>query len=561
MPQYIKFLLLKSLIILFLISCEEIKNDSDRPNIIVILSDDMGYSDIGAYGGEILTPILDALAENGRRFTQFYNTGRCCPSRASLLTGLYPHQTGIGHMVNDQNLEGYRGTLNDKCVTIAEALKAAGYSNYMSGKWHVTPHPKSTSELDKSNWPLQRGFDKFYGILNGASSFWDPNSLVRDNEQITHVNDSLYRPKETYHLTDAISDNAITFLKEHDGSKPFFMYMAYTAAHWPMHARAKDINKYQGTYNAGYDTIRKHRLEKLKQLGLVDANTTISKTYGSWENVQNESLELELMKTYAAMVDQMDRGLGRLTNTLKEIGQFDNTLILFLQDNGGCHEDLGWMDQSSQGPRGQTPTFLPIPKDSIHYFNSAPRQTRDGWPVLFGNVMPGPADTYLSYNQAWANVSNTPFREYKTRMHEGGIATPLIAHWPNGIASKNELRTEAGHIIDIMATCLDAAGVSYPNTYEGIKTTPLEGKSLLPVFDGKEIHRDFLFWEHEGNRALRMGKWKIVAKDWEGAWELYNMEKDRVELHDLSQEHPEILGKMTAIWEREAHRTKVYPKP
>lgn len=541
-------------------SCARPSTD-DRPNIIVILSDDMGYSDIGAYGGEIHTPKLDELARNGLRFTQFYNTGRCCPTRASLLTGLYPHQTGIGHMMGDQQLEGYRGDLNNHCVTIAEVLKPAGYSCYITGKWHITPSPELNISPSKHNWPLQRGFDRYYGIINGASSFWDPNSLVRDNQQITIHNDPDYHPKESYHLTDAISDNAVKFIREHDMSNPFFLYVAYTAAHWPMHARERDIDKYRGFYDLGYQAIRDKRFSQLKGMGLIDATCQLSDTAGQWDTIANKTLESSLMSTYAAMVDQMDQGIGRLLQSLKDKGQYENTLLLFLQDNGACAENLSWMDLSSQGPRALAPVYAPIPPDSIHYSDSAPRQTRDGWPVLFGNVMPGPADTYLSYNGAWANVSNTPFREYKHYVHEGGISTPLIVHWPKGFVAKNELCKTPAHLIDIMATCIDVAGASYPLSRNNESIHPCEGKSLVPLFHNQNIDRDFLFWEHEGNRALRMDNWKIVSKGIDGQWQLYDMDTDRSELNDLSDNYPDRLNEMISIWEEEAIRLKVYPKP
>ena len=553
-------LILTSLGFGLFMGCERAPEET-RPNIIVILSDDMGYSDIGAYGGEIRTPNLDTLAQNGLRFTQFYNTGRCCPTRASLLTGLYPHQTGVGYMMDDQQQPGYRGNLNNSCVTIAEALKPTGYATYMTGKWHVTPAPRLAETADKSNWPLQRGFDRYYGIINGASSFWDPNSLVRDNEQITIHSDTSYQPKETYHLTDAITDNAIQFINEHDNANPFFMYVAYTAAHWPLHARERDIDSYDGTYQKGYDSIRALRFSRLKAIGLIPQESEMAPTFGDWENVADPAHEANLMETYSAMVDQMDQGIGRLVQTLKDRGQLENTLILYLQDNGGCAEDLSWMKNRIQGPRGSAPSLAPIASDSIYYDQSAPPQTRDGWPVLFGGVAPGPADTYLSYNGGWANVSNTPFREFKHFVHEGGISTPLIAHWPKGIAAKNELRQTPGHLIDIMATCLDVAQAPYPKSFNASHITPLEGKSLLPVFARDTLPRELIFWEHEGNRALRMGNWKIVSKGFDTPWELYDMEKDRAELHDLSATYPETLKHMTAIWEREAQRTQVYPRP
>ncbi|WP_136080504.1 arylsulfatase [Pontiella desulfatans] len=530
-----------------------------QPNIIVILSDDMGYSDIGCYGGEIETPVLDGLAKNGLRFTRFYNTGRCCPTRASLLTGLYPHQTGLGAMVQDKGLDGYRGDLNNRCVTIAEVLKPAGYTTYMAGKWHVTKHKNPKDDADRFNWPLQRGFDRFYGIINGASSLWDPNSLVRGNQLITIMNDPVYKPEEDYHLTDAISDNAALFIDEHDETKPFFMYVAYTAAHWPMHARERDIATYRGRYDEGYHPVREARLEKMKALGVVEPNARLSPTVGNWDKVENKRWESACMEVYAAMVDQMDQGIGRIVQSLEKKGQLDHTLILFLQDNGGSAEPYGRNEPFV--PRAEKPTLKPIPDDVIHYFSSEPKQTRDGWPILKGQIMPGPADTYIGYGRNWANVSNTPHREYKHWMHEGGISTPLIAHWPKGIQATNELRTEPGHLIDLMATCVEISGANYPARYKGQAITPMEGLSLVPVFEGRPLDRDTLYWEHEGKRAVRKGDWKLVAKGRGGTWELYNVADDRSELNNLADVHPERAESMAAMWQAYAERTLVLPSP
>lgn len=541
----------------------------ERPNIILIMSDDMGYSDIGCYGGEINTPVLDRLAESGLRFTQFYNTGRCCPTRASLLTGLYPHQTGIGWMVKNEGEPGYRGELNRNCVTIAEALKPIGYRSYAAGKWHVTRHTNPNNESEKQNWPLQRGFDRYYGIINGASSLWDPNSLVRGNQLITCVNDPNYRPKQPYHLTDAISDNAVKFIDEHESDEPFFLYVAYTAAHWPMHARPEDIAKYYGKYDAGYAAVRKKRLNKMKSIGLLDDTVRMSPTVGDWEKVQHIiDWETKCMEVYAAMVDQMDQGIGRIVEAVTEKEQLDNTLILYLQDNGGCAESAGRNTNPAKAKlRAEQPTFPPIPADKRHYFDSVPKQTRDGWPIRRGHAMPGPADTYIGYGRNWANVSNTPFREYKHWVHEGGIATPLIAHWPNGIKDKSAFRSAPTHLIDLMATCLEVADTDYPANYQGQPITPIEGRSLVPVFDGESLERDFLFWEHEGNRALRVGNWKLVAKgdrrdrQQPVEWELYDIAKDRIESQNLAKSLPEKVQQLSEIWQREAVRTKVYPCP
>ena len=561
------------------------------PNIIVILADDMGFSDIGCYGSEIATPNLDALAKGGLRFTQFYNTARCCPTRASLLTGLHPHQAGIGHMMEDKKLEGYRGTLNRQCVTIAEALKPAGYRNYAVGKWHVTPGQTAKALTDQGNWPLQRGFDRYYGTIHGAGSFWDPSSLVRDNKQITAVNDVEYRPKEFYY-TDAISDHAVRFIREHqkqNSTQPFFLYVAYTAAHWPMHAKAADIAKYKGRYDAGYAAIRDARWAKQKQLGVVDAKWSPAPLVGNWDKVKNREFEARCMEVYAAMVDCMDQGIGRVVAELREQGQLENTLILYLQDNGGCAESYGRGPKAE--PRGDRPT-LPVMRADDFQFDSQPKQTRDGWPVRGGyGVMPGAADTFVAYGREWANVSNTPFREYKHWVHEGGIATPLIAHWPAGmtwlrprvvgivpaplapnqIGDTNEFRLQGlsdvktfatGQLVDIMATCLEVAGAKYPSEFAGQKITPLEGVSLRPVFDGKSLQRSQpLFWEHEGNRAIRVGDWKLVAKGPKAAWELYNLATDRPESHNLASAEPARVKELAAKWHAWAVRANVLPSP
>lgn len=532
------------------------------------MSDDMGYSDIGCYGSEIETPVLDGLARNGLRFTQFYNTARCCPTRASLLTGLYPHQAGVGWMMSEQGLDGYRGELSRNCVTIAEVMGSQGYATYMAGKWHVTKFVNPKDESEKSNWPQQRGFDRYYGIINGASSLWDPNSLVRGNELITCVNDQKYKPDEPYHFTDAISDNAAMFIEEHDDEQPFFMYVAYTAAHWPMHARQRDIAKYRGKYDSGYGSIRDARLAKMKREGVVSKNAQLSSQVGDWGKVPDKRWEAACMESYAAMVDQMDQGIGRIIEALKAKGQFENTLILFLQDNGGCAEGGGRNpDPNKAVPRADKPSLPPIPKDLVHYFSSEPKQTRDGWPVRRGHVMPGPADTYIGYGRNWANVSNTPHREYKHWVHEGGIATPLIAHWPGGFVAKNELRNEPSHLIDLMATCVDVADIQYPTEFKGKKIKPMEGKSLVFVFQNKSLNREAIYWEHEGNRAIRMGKWKLVAKGQMRdrtkpvKWELYDIEADRSELNDLSDEYPDRAQRMATKWQEYAERANVFPAP
>ena len=537
---------------------------AERPNVIVILADDMGFSDIGCYGGEIATPNLDALAKSGVRFTQFYNTARCCPTRASLLTGLHPHQAGVGHMMEDKGLPGYRGRLNRSCVTIAEALKPAGYRSYAVGKWHVSPGQSPKQLADISNWPLQRGFDRYYGTIHGAGSYWDPSALVRDNQQITAASDPEYRPAEFYY-TDAISEHAVHFIRDHardHAKEPFFLYVAYTAAHWPLHAKEADIAKYRGRYDAGFAAIRDARWAKQRQLGVIDEKWTPSPLVGDWSNVKDHEFEGRCMEVYGAMVDCMDQGIGRVVAELKERGQLENTLILYLQDNGGCAEPVGRGPKAE--PRAEQPS-LPVMSSDTFQVNSTPKQTRDGWPVRQGyGVMPGGPDTYIAYGRDWANVSNTPFREYKHWVHEGGIATPLIAHWPAGIAAANNGRVEAqpGQLVDIMATVLDVSGAKYPAERDGQPIPPPEGMSLRPAFEGHSLSRTRpLVWEHEGNRAIREGDWKLVAKGPQAPWELYNLAADRTELHDLTATEPDRTRDLAAKWNAWARRASVLPSP
>lgn len=540
-----------------------------RPNIIVILSDDVGFSDLGCYGGEIATPNLDALAQGGVRFTQFYNTARCCPTRASLLTGLHPHQAGIGHMMDDRGRDGYRGTLNRQCVTIAEALKPAGYRNYAVGKWHVTPGQTAAKLAVTNNWPLQRGFDRFYGTIHGAGSFFDPSSLTRDNRLITVANDADYQPKEFYY-TDAIADHAVKFIREHaraQTNQPFFLYTAFTAAHWPLHAKDSDIAKYKGRYDAGYEPVRAARRAKMKQFGLLDEKWPGVAPAEKWADVKDKAFEARCMEVYAAQLDSMDQGIGRIIAELKAQGQFENTLIFYLQDNGGCAEGVG--RGTNFTARAAAPSLPPMAKDAPQ-FDSTPRQTRDGWPVRQGlGVVPGGPDTYIAYGRGWAQVSNTPFREYKHWTHEGGISTPLIAHWPAGMAGgkvgggesergSGRLVREPGQLVDIMATVLEVAGAKYPAEFNGQKIKPLEGRSLVPAFSLSPLPARSLFWEHEGNRAIRDGNWKLVAKE-NQPWELYDLDADRGEQRNLATAEPERVKNMSATWDGWAARANVLP--
>lgn len=538
-----------------------------KPNIILIMSDDMGWSDLGCFGSEIATPNIDALAKRGVRFTQFYNTARCCPTRASLLTGLYAHQAGIGHMMEDRGSDAYRGDLNRRCVTIAEVLKPSGYRTYMAGKWHVTKETNPKNDAARSNWPLQRGFDRFYGTIHGAGSFFDPNSLVRDNSLISPFADSEYKPKDFYY-TDAIADHATRFVNEHARDHkldPFFMYVAYTAPHWPMHAKEAEMAKYKGKYDAGYDSIRAARLERLKSMGMLDPTSELSpQSGGAWGKVADREFELRCMEVFAAMIDSLDQGVGRLVAELERTKQLDNTLILFLQDNGGCAEGMGRgavLPASRQ--RAAEPSQPTLAADYLQP-DMVPKQTRDGFPVRQGmGVLPGAADTYHGYGQAWANVSNTPFREYKHWVHEGGISTPLVAHWPAGIpvARHSALESQPAHLIDLMATCVSLAQASYPKEFQGESIQPMEGVNLAPAFSGLPLNRSQpIFWEHEGNRAIRDGDWKLVSKHPDG-WELYNIATDRTEGDNVASKNPDRVKAMSEQWQAWADRVGVKPWP
>lgn len=537
---------------------------AQRPNIILMMSDDMGYSDLGCYGGEIPTPNLDRLAMKGLRYTQFYNTGRCCPTRASLLTGLYAHQAGIGRMIRNDNLPGYQGDLSFKAVTLAEALKPAGYSTYMSGKWHISRH--LTFNKPKYNWPRQRGFDRFYGTIIGAGSFFDPWTLTRDNTQITPDNDPLYKP-DVYHYTDAITDNAVMFINDHAQNpeaqglhKPFFLYMAYTAPHWPLHALPDDIEKFKGQFTQGYAHYRQARFDRMKAMGLMKDDWQLSDTVGDWDKVNPKHVgwEQRCMEVYAAMVYQMDRGIGKVVEALKETGQYENTLILYLHDNGGCHESMGRFKRKHR--QGIVPRE-PLANDELQT-KMVPDHSRAGLPVVMGTgVMPGPSETYHAYGRNWANVSNTPFRLHKSTVHEGGISTPLIAHWPAGIHAHGELRHRIGHLIDVMPTFLEVASTDYPQTYNGHKLIPLEGQSLVPSFTQDEQVDRLLIFEHYGKAALREGRWKLVRADTDKPWELYDMEKDRSEMNDLAGEMPKRVEQLAKKWQAQAKRTQVLPKP
>ncbi|TFY97820.1 arylsulfatase [Ramlibacter rhizophilus] len=515
-----------------------------QPNILLILNDDMGYSDIGCYGGEVETPHLDRLAQGGLRFSQFYNTARCSPSRASLLTGLHPHQTGIGILTYDSGPEGYAGNLNQRCATIAEVLRPAGYRSYLSGKWHVSSNLTQPTD----SWPMQRGFDDFFGTIIGAGSFYDPNTLTRRNE-----NAEAEARAPGFFYTDAISDEAVKFLRTHrkeHGDQPFFQYVAYTAPHWPLHAHPEDIAKYKGRFDAGWDQLREQRLERLVASGILDAQWKLTgrdPSQPAWTDAQHKAWLANCMEVYAAQIDRMDQGIGRILAALSEMGQLEDTLVIFLADNGACAEDI---------PENVTVDEL------VNKLMIARSHTRDGAVVHFGNnpdIAPGPEDTYQSYGQAWANLSNTPFRLYKHWIHEGGISTPLIMHWPNGIAQRGEIRHTPGYLPDIMATLCDVAGAAYPQQLDGRSILPLEGHSLRQAFEADLGERPPMFWEHEGNAAVRVGQWKLV-REYPKDWELYDMQADRTETNNLAAQHPGRVADMARQYEAWAQRCGVLPR-
>lgn len=494
---------------------------ASRPNVVIILVDDMGFSDIGCYGSEIPTPNLDALAASGLKFTQFYNTGRCCPTRASLLTGLYPHQAGVGHMTDDDNLPGYRGRLNDRCVTIGQVLQTAGYFTSMSGKWHVGQ--------EHGVVPWKRGFD---ASLNApAGGFYYPDdartSLFLNGRHLDPHGPEL--PHQWY-TTDLYTDYAIEFVDQGiESKKPFFLYLAYNAPHFPLEAPLDEIARFRGHYKMGWDKLREQRHAKQIELGVVDKAWALSPrppAVKPWDSLTAEEQDRfdHIMAIYAAVIQHMDTAVGRLVAALKDRGVLDNTLILFLSDNGGNAES---------GPNGR----------------------------LEGDVPGGPRSTVFE-GQSWATLSNTPFRRYKHFNHEGGIATPLIAHWPARITTPGQLRTQPGHVIDLMATCVDVGGAKYPTEFDGKPIQPMEGRSLLPAIAGDQpIDRDAIYWEHEGNAAVRVGDWKLVRFHRKGAWELYNLATDRTELHDLASTEPQRAMELQAKWEAWAQRAHVEPDP
>lgn len=493
-----------------------------RPNLLVILADDLGFSDIGPFGGEISTPNLDRLASSGVRFTRFYNCARCCPTRASLLTGLYNHQAGVGHMIQDRGIPAYQGYLNDRCLTMAEALKPAGYTTLMSGKWHVGEQPE--------HWPLRRGFDHYFGLISGASNYFrlDPGRrMALDAEPFTPPPNNA-RSRDGFYMTNAIADHAVRMLREAPAGDPLLLYLAFTSPHWPLHALPEDVDRYRGKYLRGWDRLRLERHERQTGAGIVDKRWPLSPrdaNVPAWESLSTrEKEEWDLrMAVYAAQVECMDRNIGRVLDQLRLSGRLDNTLVLFMADNGGCaEENIGGESKAA---------------DSV----------------------PGGPDSFTSYRTPWANASNTPFRLYKQFTHEGGISSPCIASWANGIPRRGRLDATPGHVMDILPTLLDAAGVQAPRQRQGREVLTLEGRSLLPALrGGRAAEREVTGWEHQGHRAVRSGDWKLVST-YRRPWELYDLTADRTELNDLAARESARVARLQGLYQEWAGHSGVVP--
>ena len=474
------------------------ETDRTRPNFILIMVDDMGYSDIGCYGGEVKTPNLDQLAQNGLRFTQFYNTAKCHTTRAELLTGNYAYSIG------DNNME--------HGATFGEVLRPIGYRTLISGKWHQVPLPTT------------RGFDRYYGLADGCSNFFNPGINARPGEGLPgRKRKSLRRwaiedkvimgytsPDKKFYHTDAFTDYAIDRLDEYkDEDNPFVLYLPYTAPHYPLHAWPEDIAKYRGKYKIGWDEIRKQRFKRMNEMGIIGPDHKLTpRASKAWDDLSDEQQDAEDLKmaVYAAMIDRVDQNLGRLFAKVKELGEWDNTLIMFLTDNGACPEQ--------------------------------PNTTPD--------IPPGPVESYRTVSVGWANASNTPYRKFKSTDYEGGIRTPFIAHWPGVI--KPGMTNQVGHIIDISATFRDITRAKYPKQIQGKKTKPPVGKSLLPIFKGDERkpHKE-IFWRFNRANAVRQGDLKVVRAG--KVWELYDLKADPTETNNLAKERPMKTAELSQMWE------------
>ena len=494
---------------------------SGKPNILLIMADDMGYSDLGCFGGEIRTPSLDSLAENGIRFTNFYSENMCWVSRASMLTGIY-HRTSLKE-----------GALHPHCLTLPEVLKENGYITGMMGKWHLAG--KHTQNNGKNTvFPDMRGFDYFYGILGGASSFYAPFGLKRNRTPIDHE----FMNVQDYYFTNAMGKEAISFLKQSPKEKPFLLYLPFTTAHWPLHAPENEIEKYRGKFSAGWDVLRKKRLTRMKELGVIDQSVQLSPRHSkvpAWKNETHRAWQERRMEVYAAQVTIMDRVIGEVIEHLRESGQLANTLTFFTIDNGGCHVEY---------PPGRKGDYLP-------------EKTRDGRPMKPGNlthIMPGPEITYQSYGYGWANLSNTPYRLFKQYDHEGGIHTPMIAHWPKKIKTKGSTNQTLSHLVDLVPTIIEATGITPPETSAGKKRIAWDGRSILPaLFGKKQADPAVLFFHHARGKAIRTGNWKLVLnKDQKkrAKWELYDLSMDPNELNDLAERNPEKAHELAKLWQK-----------
>ena len=527
------FLLLIGTVALFGLSSDVLA--AKRPNIVLIMADDMGFSDIGCYGGEIRTPTLDRLAAGGLRFSQFYNVSLCGPTRASLMTGLYHQQVGI---------RGWTGTLNDRCATIPELLKQAGYSTHVVGRLDMV-----TADDWHEPEQIARHVDQFFGTASipsnlGPGSYFN---LTRTGRFLCNGKPYEFPPDATFYRTDLFTDHAVEFVEKAAAQeKPFFLYAAHSAPHWPLHAKPDDIAKYRAMYaQTGWDKLRADRYRRLIDIGLIEDTwrlTSRDPRVPAWQNAKHKAWEAERMAVYAAQIDCLDQNVGRLLEAVRRAGVERNTLVLFLSDNGAT--DGGDYTNRQLDRPGRT-------------------WRRDGTPTRFGNnpnIMPGGPDTFMSYGPAWAQVSNTPFRGYKFACHEGSIATPLIVYWPDVIKQGGRITHQPGHVIDVMATCLDVAGVEYPSRFQQRNVLPLEGISLAPIFQGQQRNgHQTLCWNVGGTRAVRMGNWKLVATKGK-SWELYDLETDRTEMNNLASKLPDRVGRMSETYENWAKRVGIAPK-
>jgi len=492
-----------------------------RPNIIVILVDDMGYSDLGCFGSEIQTPHLDSLAKEGTIMTNFYNAARCCPSRASLLTGRYPHQAGIGDMMNKRPFPSYQGFLNRESITLAELLKSAGYGTYMTGKWHVGQ--------DSINWPLERGFDRYYGLIDGANSYF-ANRPYRKNQKLSIVLDrENVEVPANYYSTDAYTGRMINFLETHLAEKkeqPFFAYMAYQTPHWPLHARPEEILKYKGKYMEGWETIRQRRFDKQKELGIIPSSASLPENdeeIPAWDKLTwVEKVQWdERMAVYAAMLDRLDQQVGRLVDFLKAKKQLEHTIILFLSDNGASHETID----------------------------------HDGFTEeiqLANNFPASHPESFTAYGKMGAAVSNTPYRSYKHWVYEGGNSTSFIAFGPNHIPKGAIVETPA-HLVDIMPSLQQWANANYPKRHHNQRIGEMEGTALSAIWNNSGLEERAICFEHEGNKAIRKGRWKLVQAYNDKNWQLYDLQTDRAERIDLSSKYPkevQSLLKEYLAWEK-----------